>query len=1033
MAREFPALTKQERDLAQKGGIMRNHILTLALIAVVIMMIGCGGGGGGNGGPKQDITVSLSPKTISVPGDADQQFTATILNPNNRGVTWTLSGSGCNGSACGALGNTGGNNNQGWTVTYTAPLTVPNPATVTVTATSIDDTTKSDTATITITAPVVTVSVTPATPTVILGATQQFTATVRGTTNKAVTWSTGGPGTINSSGLYATPATLNTPKTVTVTATSQADTTKSSSATITIPAVTVAVLPHVSTVILGASQQFTATVANATNTAVDWSLSGPGSVSTSGLYTAPATWTTPDTATVRAVSQADPNKTMSITFSIPAVAVGVSPASPTVILGATLQFTAPVGNATNTAVTWSMTGAGTISSTGLYTAPATLTTPSSATVIATSVADPTKSAGTTLTIPAVAVSVAPPNVSLNGGGSQPFTATVTNATNTAVTWSLTGLGTLDPNGAYTAPTVVPSQQTATVKATSTADASKSGSAVVTLIPVSVSVSPSSPTVPIKATQQFAAAVAGTSNSAVTWSVSGTGCTGSTCGTINATGLYSAPDAIPTPPTVTITAVSAVDVTKSGTATVTITDNANSKLTGSFAFLFQGFLGSGMTATLGSFIADGNGNLTNGLRDVNTVGGSPVVKQSFTGTYQLHGDNRGTMTFTSLPGSPSFRFAINDGGDQGTMVEIDSTATTGGGMFLKQTSTDFVASKVTGDYAWGFYGSDMSGERIAAVGRMHADGIATISAGELDINDGTRTQFTGTFTFSSATGSANGRGTMSIVIPNGGGTFLATFYAVNANRIFFFTSSQVGLDSPLLLGEIRRQSGVPFSSAALNSAAVFYSNGLSASPGTTKAIIGQFVANGSSSLSGEMAISDGGTPTPQANFTATYSIATNGRALFNSTTVGQVIFYLADQNTAFLLWPGGGVGMFEPQTLPVGGLKTSDLAGRYLVAGTQVPVSSGAAFSGPVDIDGTGHWTSTVDVSSQLNPSVDLFNAGLVSVASATTGRVTMTVTVPATYNQVIYAATPDKLLLLDVDPSTSNQGALWQATGFWEK
>ena len=1014
---------------------MRNYILTLAIFALAITIIGCGSGSGGTGGDKQDITVSVSPKTVSVAGDATQQITATILNPHNTGVTWTLSGSGCTGSACGTLGNYGGNNNQGWTATYTAPLTVPNPATVSVKATSRDDATKSDTATITITAPVVTVSVTPATPTAILGSTQQFSTTVRGTTNTAVTWSTPGPGTINSSGLYTAPDTLTTPKTVTVTATSQADTTKSGSATITIPAVTIAVSPKVSAVILGASQQFTATVTNATNIAVNWSMSGPGSVSASGLYTAPITWTTPDSVTVRAVSQADPNKTMSITFAIPAVSVGVSPPSPTVILGAAQQFTSPVGNAMNTAVTWSMSGAGTISSTGLYTAPATLTTPSSATVVATSVADPTKSAGTTLTIPAVGVSVAPPTVSLNGGGSKPFTATVTNATNKTVTWTLTGLGTLDANGAYTAPTIVPSQQTATVKATSNADPTKSGNAVVTLMPIAVSVSPSSPTVPTNATQQFAATVTGTSNAAVSWSVSGTGCTGSTCGTINATGLYTAPDDLPSPPTVTVTAVSAVDMTKSGTATVTITDNANSKLTGSFAFLFQGFLGSGMTASLGSFTADGNGNLTKGLRDVNTVGGSPVTKQSFTGTYQLHGDNRGTMTFTSLPGSPSFRFAINDSGDKGTLVEIDSTGTTGGGMFRKQTTTDFIASKVTGDYAWGFYGSDMSGYRIAAVGRMHADGVATLSAGEMDTSDGVRTQFTGSFAFSSATGSANGRGTMSIVVPGTeGGTFPATFYAVNANRIFFCISSQVGLDSPLLLGEIRRQSGVPFSSSSLNGPAVFYSNDLSDSPGTTKAIIGQFVANGASSLSGEMAISDGGTPTPQADFTATYSISINGRSLFDSSEIGgRAIFYLTGQNTAFLLWPGAGLGMIEPQTLPVGGLKTSDLAGRYLVAGTQVPVRSGSVFSGYVDIDGANNWTSTVDVSSPLYPAVDLYNEGLVSVASATTGRVTMTVTVPATYNQVIYAAAPDKLLVLDVDPSTSNQGALWQATGFWEK
>ena len=45
----------------------------------------------------------------------------------------------------------------------------------------------------------------------------------------------------------------------------------------------------------------------------------------------------------------------------------------------------------------------------------------------------------------------------------------------------------------------------------------------------------------------------------------------------------------------------------------------------------------------------------------------------------------------------------------------------------------------------------------------------------------------------------------------------------------------------------------------------------------------------------------------------------------------------------------------------------------------------------------------------------------------------MTVTVPATCNQVIYEATPDRLLMLDVNRSCYNQGALWQAPGFWEK
>jgi hypothetical protein len=746
---------------------------------------------------------------------------------------------------------------------------------------------------------------------------------------------------------------------------------------------------------------------------------------------------TPVTVTVKATSQADPTKSISIMFSVPAVTIGILLDDPAVILGATQQFTTAVGNAVNTAVTWSMTGVGKLSATGLYTAPATLTTPSSATIMATSVADPSKSVTTTVAIPAVGVAVAPPAVSLNGGGNQAFTATVTNATDKGVSWGLTGLGTLGATGAYTAPTVIPTQQTATVQATSTADPSKSGSAVITLVPVAVSVTPSPVSVPINATQQFAATVTGAANKLVTWSVTGTGCSGNACGQINSSGLYTAPGTIPSPPTVTVAATSAADPTKSGSATVTITDNANSKLTGSFAFQFQGFLGMGMTAMIGSFTADGKGNLTNGLRDVNGAYSAPILNQGFAGTYQLHGDNRGIMTFSSLPDAPSFRFAINDGGDKGTLAEIDATGTTGGGIFRKQTTADFAASKIIGNYAFGFYGNGMDNERNAAVGRFSSDGSGKITNGIIEPNSLEIMPFTGAFTLSTTTGDANGRGVMSWTMTNTVDTYPGTFFMVSADRLFFLISSQVAMDYPLVLGEIRRQTVPTPPAAYLNGAYVFHLNGLSSSPGTTYAAIGRFAANGTAAVNGEFALSDGGTPTAQQSFTGTCSVNANGRVAIDSTVLGQLVGYMVDAGNAFLVRTdpedGAVMGWLESQTLPVGGLKSADLQGRYLVGGTQVAVSNTGAFVGYVNIDGAGNWTSTVDASSPAYPALDLYNAGTVAVSSATTGRVTMTVNAPATYNQVIYAATPDRLLLLDVDPSSSNQGAMWQTTGFWEK
>jgi len=83
------------------------------------------------------------------------------------------------------------------------------------------------------------------------------------------------------------------------------------------------------------------------------------------------------------------------------VTVAVQPATSQLAAGGTQQFAATVTGAANTAVTWTVEGGatfGTISGSGLYSAPATLPNPASATVRARSVADPAQSATAVVTI-----------------------------------------------------------------------------------------------------------------------------------------------------------------------------------------------------------------------------------------------------------------------------------------------------------------------------------------------------------------------------------------------------------------------------------------------------------------------------------------------------------------------------------------------------------------------------------------------------------------------------------------------------------
>ncbi len=236
----------------------------------------------------------------------------------------------------------------------------------------------------------VAIAISPTSATVPANGTQQFQATVTGTSNTAVQWQvnnvTGGAastGTISSSGLYTAPATTTTIQ-VTVTAVSSADTTKTASAVVTVNAVPmggVTISPTTATLAISTSQQFTAAVMGETNTNVTWSVDGinggnnsVGTVSNSGLYTAPAA---AGGHTVTATSVADTSKSASATISV--ISLTISPQSAMLAQNGTQQFTATVQGTNNTGVTWSVDGVvggnntvGTISSTGLYTAPGTL-------------------------------------------------------------------------------------------------------------------------------------------------------------------------------------------------------------------------------------------------------------------------------------------------------------------------------------------------------------------------------------------------------------------------------------------------------------------------------------------------------------------------------------------------------------------------------------------------------------------------------------------------------------------------------------
>jgi hypothetical protein len=168
------------------------------------------------------------------------------------------------------------------------------------------------------------------------------------------------------------------------------------------PQLSVAVSPSSPSLAVGQALAFTAIVANSADQAVTWSVgeAGGGSVSSAGLYTAPAT---PGVYHLVATAHADASRTATATVTVTTaqgVSVLVSPKIASVPTTGSVQLGAAVSGTSNTAVTWQVTepGGGTVSAAGLY-------SPASAGVfhvVATSAADPASSDAATVTVTAPA-------------------------------------------------------------------------------------------------------------------------------------------------------------------------------------------------------------------------------------------------------------------------------------------------------------------------------------------------------------------------------------------------------------------------------------------------------------------------------------------------------------------------------------------------------------------------------------------------------------------------------------------------------
>jgi hypothetical protein len=580
----------------------------------------------------------------------------------------------------------------------------------------------------------------------------------------------------------------------------------------------------------------------------------------------------------------------------------------------------------------------------------------------------------------ISVTLAPtsPQV-IDAGQSMLITAAVAfDPSNRGVGWSLQGPGTLENRTTttvtYQSPASLTESTTVTITASSLANTGAKASINITVNPFVVattSLPNATVGVPYTARLEVTGGVP-----PVTWSISA----GSLPGWANldsSTGVISGTPDMAATSDFTVKAVDSASTPASATQALSLIAAApstvnNSELKGQYAFLLQGFddATGNQFAIVGSFIADGNGNITSGLEDLNGPDGyKPAV--TFTGKYNVGADNRGYATFTnSLATTTTFAFAVgglntSNVATMASMVEFDDTTGTNGrrgtGSVYLQDSTAFNLAGINGPYAFQMVGQiDQVGSRQVVTGVFTADGKGNMTNTDAETVTGpggnvSHSTLPGTISTTANT-SQFGRVMWEVTVPSGTGH--AVSYIVNSEHALVMTTDPE-LTTSLMSGQVMAQSSTAFSNASLSGTSVLYTVGLSGQNFST-ATVGLINVTSPGSASVSFDENDNGTSsTGTANLT--YAVAANGRVEFVDPDTGDTtVAYLVDQNRGFLvnLNPSAGAGSFEPQT--GGPFSNASFSGNYVLGDVVPAVSDSGVSSGVITSSGSGTWSGTIN-------------------------------------------------------------------------
>jgi hypothetical protein len=477
------------------------------------------------------------------------------------------------------------------------------------------------------------------------------------------------------------------------------------------------------------------------------------------------------------------------------------------------------------------------------------------------------------------------------------------------------------------------------------------------------------------------------------------------------------------------------------------------LNGTYAFSMSGTDNTaGLSISrIGSFHADGQGNITMAIEDVNDGGSFSTF--NFTAApasnYTMSSDGRGVLTLShpdvvnpSVADNFTFSIAL-DSTSSGLMIETDGSSTMSGNFRLQSISSTFATA-----YAFDVSGVDLGNQTSASfIGQFTTNGVSGVAGGEMDVNDGASPSGVialqpGTITLDATNFSNFGRGTMTLntTLNSQLLNLSYVFYVVDGSHLVLVENDTVAATS----GSATAQTAVPTTVAAFPGSFVFAVGGAAISQGVFGGLsrAGRFTsdANGNiTNLSVDEDFSGGVNAFPKgggfSNVTLTIDAAGSGRGTLNFTDVTrnqpfQYVFYMASATQGFIQDDSANVVADGSITAQSGTFTAASMAGSYAINWSGVnlangfeedfvgviPVSSASSnnISGGV-LDFTELGDGKIFTGIPVNGLLTLQGDGTLGGAQGNALQLTTAQTPSTTFNFRAYLVNANTIILVGVD------------------